>query len=197
MTMTLDGYVAGPNNELDWMTKTLMTDSEEVQDNLEHLKSFNTGIMGYPTFVGMNAYWKLIAQDPKSSDNERNIANIITEYYAYVLSNKDESLSTENSELILYKDDSDIVNAVKTIKKRVGNRIGIAGGVRTAQTLSKLGLIDEYLLTIHPVVIGSGKPLFITKTNLNLDELKTYKNGIIRSRYEVNNSTNAKLFNFG
>ena len=132
MTMTLDGYIAGPNNELDWMSKTLMTDPEEVQDNLDNLKSFDAGIMGYPTFVGMNAYWNNVAQDPKSSDNERNIANIVTKYYAYVLSNKVESLPTENSELILYKDDTDIINAVQAIIKGSGQSIGIAGARRFA-----------------------------------------------------------------
>ena len=183
MTLTLDSFLAGPSNELDWMAGTMLTDPEEANDNLEFLKNFSCGIMGFPTYVGMAAYWKHVAEDPQSSDKDRDVANVVNKYYAYVLSRKEESLPTTDSELILFKNDADIIHAVQALKKKVGKPIGVAGGVRTAQMLSRLGLIDEYILTIHPVVIGFGKPLFTSKIHLELVNSKTYKNGVIRTTY--------------
>ena len=183
MTMTLDGFIAGPNNELDWMANASNQDPEEIKDNLENLRTYDSGIMGYPTVQGMVYYWKQVEIDPKSSNTERDIAKIVNNYHVYALSTKEEPLPSENTEIFIVKNDKDIIEAVKNIKTKEKRNIGIAGGIRTAQTLSRLGLIDEYLLTIYPVAIGSGKPLFTDKINLELLSSKTYKNGIMRCKY--------------
>lgn len=183
MTMTLDGYLAGTKNELDWMGSALYSDPEEIKDNLDILKTFEKGIIGYPALAGMVPYWKHVEEDPKASENEKAIAKIVNNYHAYAFSKKEETAPTEKAEIIIVKNDADIIEAVKSIKAKNSKNMGVAGGVRTAQTLSKLNLIDEYILTIYPVVIGSGKPLFVAKTNLELLSSKNYQNGIIRSRY--------------
>ena len=58
------------------------------------------------------------------------------------------------------------------------------GGVRTAQRFTRLGLIDEYVLHVHPVAIGTGKSLFTRKTNLKLVSAKTYDSGVMQIRYQ-------------
>lgn len=184
MVISLDGYIAGPNNELDWMNRTLGNDSEDIKDNLEILKSYDAGIMGFPTVQGMVPFWQAVAEDPQASPMNHDIAKVVNNYYIYALSKQEESLPRDNAELIVARTDDEITEAVNGIKARTKKNLGVAGGVRTAQTLSRLGLIDEYVLTIHPVVIGSGKPLFTTKINLELLNSKTYKNGIIRSKYK-------------
>jgi dihydrofolate reductase len=64
-----------------------------------------------------------------------------------------------------------------------GKDLGVPGGIRTAQTFIRLGLVDEYVLTVHPVALGSGKRIFTGKTSLELIDARTYRSGVIRARY--------------
>ena len=68
MTMTVDGFVAGPNNELDWMSR--LPDQELTDDIVAFLGRFDTGFIGYPTASGMMAYWADVAQNPSASKEE-------------------------------------------------------------------------------------------------------------------------------
>jgi dihydrofolate reductase len=72
---------------------------------------------------------------------------------------------------------------VKKLKESKGGNICILGGVRTAQNLSRLALIDEYILMVHPVAIAKGKPLFVSKMRLKFVSSKAYKSGAVQMRY--------------
>jgi len=85
--------------------------------------------------------------------------------------------------LLVVKDDKELVEAVTRLKQKSGKDIGIPGGVRTGQTFSRLSLVDEYHLVIHPVAIGNGKRLFTSKVNLELVSSKVYHSGVIRVCY--------------
>ena len=139
--------------------------------------------MGFQSVLVWVYNCKHVEIDHISSFTDRDIAKIVNNNHVYALSTKEEPLPSENTEIFIVKNDKDIIEAVKNIKTKEKRNIGIAGGIRTAQTLSRLGLIDEYLLTIYPVAIGSGKPLFTDKINLELLSSKTYKNGIMRCKY--------------
>lgn len=76
---------------------------------------------------------------------------------------------------------------IARLKQQPGKDIGVAGGARLAQSLSKEGLIDEYRLTVHPVVLGSGKPLFADlprPLNLKLVDEKTLASGVLVLTYQ-------------
>ncbi len=66
---------------------------------------------------------------------------------------------------------------------RAADRLRLPGGIRTAQTFVRLGLVDEYVLTVHPVALGSGKRVFTIKAGLELIDARTYHSGVIRARY--------------
>jgi dihydrofolate reductase len=149
--MTFDGFIAGPNNKLDWMLQT--ADQEMTGDIVSMLKSADTGFMGYPTAVGMIPYWSSTAKNQSASKGEHDIAQVVNNVHAIVISNRQEKLEWDNSELLLVEDDKDLVAAVAKIKRRTGKNIGVPGGVRTGQTFVRLGLIDEYILMVHPVTI--------------------------------------------
>jgi dihydrofolate reductase len=68
-------------------------------------------------------------------------------------------------------------------KEKPGKDLGVPGGIRTAQTLVRLGLVDEYVLTVHPVALGTGRRVFTGKTGLELIDAKTYPSGVVRARY--------------
>jgi dihydrofolate reductase len=89
----------------------------------------------------------------------------------------------ENTELLVVKSDDELVEAVKKIKQQRGLDLGVPGGIRTAQTFVRLGLVDEYVLMVHPVAISQGQSVFTHKVNLERVRVKTYKSGVMRVHY--------------
>ena len=111
------------------------------------------------------------------------MAQAVNRLHAFILSRKAEKLEWENTQLLVVKSDHDLVEAVKKIKQQPGKDLGVPGGIRTAQTFVRLGLIDEYVLTVHPVTIGNGLRVFTDRTNLELVSSKTYPSGVMRLCY--------------
>ncbi len=177
MTTSLDGFIAGPNNELDWMVQE--TDSEMNRDTVALMNSADTGIMGYPTASGMIPYWASVANNPTASQSELALAQAINKIHRIVISNTPIKLEFDNAELLLVKSDSELIDAVRKLKQRTGRDFGVPGGVRTAQKFARLGLVDEYILMVHPVALGSGKRLFTNKTDLELVSAKSYSSGVM------------------
>ena len=181
MTMTFDGFFSGPHGELDWMEQT--PDQELNDDIVALFKGFESGFIGYPTASGMIPYWSNVAKNPSASKGERAIAEVVNNLHSIIISNKEEKLEWDNSELLLVKNDKDLVEAVTKLKKQPGRNLGVPGGIRTAQTFVRLGLIDEYVLMVHPVAIGNGKRVFTDRVNLELVSAKTYQSGVMRVCY--------------
>jgi dihydrofolate reductase len=181
MTMTLDGYFCGPNGELDWMSQA--PDQELNDDLVAFFQGVDQGFIGYPTASGMIPYWLGVAQNPAAAKEERAIAQAVNTLHAYILSNREEKLAWENTELLVVKRDNDLVEAVQKIKQQSGKDLGVPGGIRTAQTFVRLGLIDDYVLMVHPVAIGDGQSVFTKRVNLELVSVKTYQSGVMRVHY--------------
>lgn len=110
MTMTLDGFFCGPNDELDLMSPT--PDQELNDDIVEFFQGVDQGFIGYPTASGMIPYWLGVAQNPAASKEERAIAQAVNTLHPFILSNREEKLAWENTELLVVKRDDDLVEAV-------------------------------------------------------------------------------------
>ena len=181
MTTTLDGFFCGPNGELDWMSQT--PDQELNDDIVAFFQEVDDGFIGYPTASGMIPYWLGVAQNPSASSEERAIAQAVNKLHTFILSNREEKLAWENTKLLVVKSDDELVEAVKKLKQQPGKDLGVPGGIRTAQTFVRLGLVDEYVLMVHPVAIGQGQSVFINKVKLELVGAKAYKSGVMRVHY--------------
>lgn len=181
MTMTFDGFFAGPQGELDWMSQA--PDQELTDDLVAFFHGIDRGFIGYPTASGMIPYWLNVAQNPSASSTERAIAQAVNTLHPLILSRKAEHLEWEHSELLVVKGDQDLVDAVNKLKQQPGRDLGVPGGIRTAQTFVRLGLIDEYVLMVHPVAIGNGQRVFTDRVNLELVNAKTYPSGVMRVCY--------------
>jgi dihydrofolate reductase len=90
----------------------------------------------------------------------------------------------DNVELLVAEEDSVLVDAVNNLKKQAGRDLVLSAGVRTAQKFARLSLVDEYVLQVHPVAIGKGKPLFTRSVDLTLTSTKAYPSGVVRLCYE-------------
>ena len=181
MTMTFDGFFAGLHDELDWMSQT--PDQELNDDMVAFFQGIDRGFIGYPTASGMIPYWLNVAKNPSASKAERAIAQAVNTLHPHIISHQEEKLEWENTELLVVKSDHDLVEAVKKIKQQPGKDLGVPGGIRTAQTFVRLGLIDQYVLMVHPVTIGNGKRIFMNRVSLELVSAKTYKSGVMRVCY--------------
>ncbi len=181
MTMSLDGYLAGPAGELDWMMRT--HDAELNADIVSLMFNADTGLIGYPTAIGMIPYWAGVPNRPDASQVEQNLAKVINKMHTIILTNKSEQVSFANAELLMVKSDQDLIDAVTRLKQQTGKDIGVPGGVRTAQKFMRLGLADEYVFMVHPVAICQGQPLFISQASLETVSAKVYASGVVRLRF--------------
>ena len=181
MQTTADGYASGPNGELDWFDPS-KADGEMHEDIVSLVKSADTWIMGYPTGAGLTAYWKSVENRGEADEWEMEIARAVNNLKAVIISNKPER-PIDGTEIIVAKNDNELVDAVAKIKSGSGRDIYVPGGVRTAQNFSRFGLIDEYTIFVHPITIGDGKKLFSDRIELELVSAKSYKSGVIQIRY--------------
>ncbi len=180
MTMSLDGYLAGPSGELDWM---LHAHDEELNADIASLMlTSDTGLIGFPTAKDMVPYWAGVPNRSDASQDEQNLAKVINKVHVIMLTNQPEQVNFANAEQLLIKSDQDLVDAVARLKQLPGKDIGVPGGVRTAQKFVRLGLADEYVFMVHPVAISKGQPLFIEKTSLETVSAKAYASGVVRLR---------------
>ena len=181
MTMTFDGFLSGPQDELDWFDPG--QDDEINEDILRILDGADSLMIGYPTGPGMIAYWKEAGSKKANPKWMLDIARAMDSKHVFLVSNENEDLEMENAELVVAKNDKELASALKRLKESKGGNICVLGGVRTAQNLSRLGLIDEYILMMHPVAIAKGKPLFISRMKLKFVSSKSYRSGAVQLRY--------------
>jgi dihydrofolate reductase len=164
MNVSLDGFVATPDDGLDWMfpqfSPELMADTQVL------LAGFDAILMGRVNYEGQAATWPA-AEGP--------LADIMNGVEKVVFSTTLSSVDWNNSRLAT---DSPEVEVAR-LKAMDGGPLGASGGARFARYLSSHGLVDEYRLTVHPVFLGSGKPIFAERTPLQRSSSTDYPNGVV------------------
>jgi dihydrofolate reductase len=182
MMMTYDGYIANEQNGLDWSVADPSMEGDDVLT-----AAWDTAIIGYGGYKDLSAYWPTAKKDdPNISASDAVFADTINRMKKCVFSTSTHDLSWNNAELVRISDDASIVDAVTTLQQQPGTDIVVYGGVRIAQTLARLDLIDDYLPVIQPIVIGKGKPLFETGTpyrTLELVNVMHNNAGAVRMHY--------------
>src|SRR6202167_1208103 len=183
MTMSLDGFFSGPAGELDWMAQA--PDPEFSRDSVSFFDRFDRGFIGYPTASGMLPCWLNVPTNPQASAAARALAEAVNKLHPILVSDREEPVPWQNAELLIVDDEEQLADAVRREKEKPGKDLGVPGGIRTAQTFVRLGLVDEYVLTVHPVALGRGKRIFAGQTGLELIDAKIYRSGVIGARYRL------------
>lgn len=168
LAVTLDGYIEGPNGEYDWC----FTDQDYG------LNEFFARVDAI--FIGRKSYE--MAQQHADNNNGEIVPGMpaMTEY---VFS---KTLKSVKEGAMLVSDDS--IAEARRIKEQAGKDIWLFGGASLTDALMKEGLVDELWMSVHPVLLGSGKPLFRSqesRTKLTLLESKTYETGLVSLRYGI------------
>lgn len=177
MSMTADGFVCGPNGELDWFHR--YGDDEGRLWIEKCLWEAGVHIMGRKSFEAMAAYW------PTSSDSLAAPMNEIPK----IVFTKQQNLEITQfqkswSESMIA---CDLVSDIAKLKEQKGKLILVHGGASFAQDLVHHDLIDEYRLVTYPVILGKGKSLFEKaqkELDLKLINSTPYPSGIIINNYE-------------
>ena len=182
--MTLDGFSTGPNDEMDYLPP--FTDEniwrdlhEEMWKNLESVDTF---ILGRRTYQIWEQYWSAAGNNPQSTDSDKKFSRIADETKKIVISSTLGRADWQNTMLI--KDN--IAEEIQKLKQQPGRNIAVAGGAMVAQTLAKRGLIDEYQIVVHPVILGKGKLLLKdldVRQKLKLIGTKTFNSGAVELSY--------------
>ena len=180
--LSLDGFAAGPNDELDWISYD--SELEQYAHSLHDMT--DAVIWGRRTYEGMAGYWLTVPGNPASTPAELEHARWLDKATKIVVSRTLERVEWNNAQnTMLIKDN--IAQEINKIKQQPGKDIWFLGSPMLAQTFMQLDLIDEYRININPTVLGQGKLLFagVTRTfPLKLLEAKTLKSGVVALRYE-------------
>jgi dihydrofolate reductase len=176
--ITLDGFLAGPNGEMNWV----MVDQEMGQYEDDLVSSADTLILGRVTYQSFAGSWPHVPENPSVSEGEKEYARKLNSMRKIVFSKSLEKAEWNNSQLVR----EILPNEIASMKQKPGKDIVIYGSASIVQAFTDLGLIDEYQLLVHPVVLGGGKPLFagIAKpAQLNLLHTKSFPSGVIGLYY--------------
>ena len=177
MMISVDGFVAGEKDELDWID----TDPTLGEAHFALAKGADAAIMGHEVYRDMARFWPEVAKTPGVP--EAAFAKLMNDMKKYVVSTKEETLGWSNAEQLLVADSDDLVKKVVAMKEQAGSYLLVYGGVQTAQTLVKHGLVDEFVLDICPVVLGTGKKLFDGRAELSLVSATPYRSGAMTVVY--------------
>jgi dihydrofolate reductase len=176
MMVSLDGFIEGPNRELDWHVI-----DEELHTFINDQQSeFDTYLYGRRLYEVMT-YWETADKNLPSPEYELEFARIWKSMPKIVFSKTIEQVQG-NTRLVR----DNIVEEITKLKAQPGKDMSL-GGANLASTFIQLGLIDEYRLFIHPAVLGSGTPFFPTldvKINLRLVETRDFGSGVVYLRYQ-------------
>lgn len=153
MQISVDGYVAGPNGELDWMTWNL---DEKLLNFINALTdSSDTILMGRKMTEGFVTYWENVANNQPDSP-EFTFAHKMVNMPKIVFSKTVKSIAGKN----IVVENGDLATAVKKLKDQSGKDILVYGGADLVSSLVKEGLIDEFNFFINPVMINKGLRIF-------------------------------------
>jgi dihydrofolate reductase len=173
--VTLDGYFAGPNGEIDWHN----VDDEFNEFAIDQLNTVATILFGRVTYQMMAAYWptpNAIKDDPIVADKMNQVSKI-------VVSKTLNRAEWHNTRLI----SDHLEEEISKLKQQPGKNLFIFGSALLAAALTASRLIDEYRLIVNPIVLGSGLPLFKNsqgRLNLKLVNTRIFRSGNVLLYYQ-------------
>jgi dihydrofolate reductase len=173
---SLDGFMAGPNGEIDWFAN--LVDKEMEAYSIGLISTIDTMLFGRVTYELMAGYWPTAGPD---TDDPR-IISAMNNSSKVVFSRTLTSVNWRNARLVK----GDMLQEVATLKQQRGKDMVIFGSGKVTSTLAQEGLIDDYRFFVVPVVLGKGKPQFDNpdRLQLRLVETKPFPNGVVLLRYQ-------------
>ncbi|WP_163513241.1 dihydrofolate reductase family protein [Fodinicola acaciae] len=178
MNVTLDGYIAAPGDDIGWSAPS----DELFQWWLEREQESSLTLYGRKIWAAMSSYWPTGDQQPDATPAQVAFARNWRDTPKVVFSSTVDKVDW-NTRLVT----GDAVAEITRLKAEDGGPMSI-GGATLAAAAMRAGLIDEYQLATHPVLVGGGTPLFTTLdhwVDLRLVQTRTFPGGVVLTRYET------------
>jgi dihydrofolate reductase len=181
LVVSVDGFIEGPNGELDWV--------DTWEDPFDLLPQIDTCILGRGMYPGYEQYWGAILANPEgilpftgkvASKGEVAYAKFAEKTPHIVLSRTLDKASWKNTRIV--RD----VGEIRRLKQQPGKDMHAVGGATLVGTLINQGLIDELRLVVYPIILGGGKALFKDvkeRHALKFLGAKPLESGLIRLTY--------------
>jgi dihydrofolate reductase len=177
MSVSLDGFFEGLDRDISWH----LVDEELHQHFNDECRAMGGFMDGRITYELMADFWPTADQDPDSPAAMAEFAGIWRDMPKFVFS-RTLTAAEWNTKVM-----RDVVpEEIMELKAQPGGDLAV-GGANLAATFMRHGLIDEYRLYVHPVVLGQGRPLFESpdiRMNLKLAGTRTFGNGVVLLHYE-------------
>jgi dihydrofolate reductase len=179
MHISLDGYVAELNGEMNWIHV-----DEEIFDFVGTITAqSDTALYGRVTYEMMQSYWPTAGNHPNASKQDKEHSAWYNAVTKFVLSKTLNESGLQNTTVI----SDSLLDKIKMIKHQEGKNILIFGSPSASISLLNEGLIDEFWLFVNPIILGQGRLLFknlIGTTKLKLIESKTFASGVMALHYQ-------------
>ena len=182
MSITVDGFVGGPNGENDWVFKS--SDETSRAAAVERFREAGLIIMGRKSFESLAPYWPTATGPFAAPMNEIPKAVFTKKGFAGIPPSADQSPAAASwAEARVF--DGDLAEGIRKLKSEPGKPITAIGGAGFMRSLIGTGLIDEYRLVTHPVVLGEGQAIFtgVARMDLKLVDVKAFPGGIVVHTY--------------
>jgi dihydrofolate reductase len=164
MSMSLDGYVASREGGNEWIFPSFTDDTDAW--TLRSLQNVRAHLMGANTYRDMAGFW------PQS-----------TSIFAAPMNDTPKVVFSKTMTTADWADtriaSGDLVDEVKRLKEEPGADLLAHGGARFARSLCQTGLIDEFQLLVHPVVLGDGQPIFVEPMNFEPITTTAFRGGAV------------------
>ncbi|MEO7046063.1 MAG: dihydrofolate reductase family protein [Ferruginibacter sp.] len=181
MHISLDGFVAGPNGEMNWIKV-----DEEIFDYAgKRIGETDTALYGRVTYEMMENYWPAAGDKPDASQHDISHSKWYNKAYKIVLSTTMKEVELTNTKII----NDNLSERINEIKQPAGSEILLFGSPTATHSLMQLGLIDGFWLFVNPIILGKGTPLFTDiKDKIKLNLLTTtrqFTSGVTELNYTV------------
>ena len=180
--ISLDGFVAGPNGEMNWIKV-----DEELFDYIgKRISETDAALYGRITYQMMEGYWPTAGDEPDASKHDKEHSAWYKKAQKLVLSKTMKGTNLPNTKII--SDNlSEQINEIKQSHSG-SNEILLFGSPTATHSLMQHNLIDGYWLFVNPIVLGEGIPLFEgvkEKAKLKLLTTRQFKSGVTELNYVV------------
>lgn len=180
MHLSLDGFVAGPNGEMDW----IKVDQELFDHVGKRISESDTALYGRVTYQMMESYWPTAGDKPTATRHDIEHSKWYAKAHKVVLSKTMKDAGLTNTEII----SDHLADRINEIKQQEGEDILLFGSPTATHTLIQQNLIDGYWLFVNPIILGQGIPLFADvkdKIKLKLLNTRQFSIGVTELNYIV------------